>query len=75
MKKRTQKKRISMICRKIRMARRRGWVGIGCGLNIRFFKLPEEEAQYRQYVARFQRQQSKEQQCWILDEAYKMFTK
>lgn len=57
------------------MARRRGWVGIGRGLNIRFFKLPEEEVQYRQYVARFQCQQSKEQKRWILDEAYKMFTK
>jgi hypothetical protein len=75
MKKRTRKKRISIICRKIRMARRRGWVGIGRGLNIRFFKLPEEEVQYRQYVARFQCQQSKEQKRWILDEAYKMFTK
>ena len=50
MKKKIQKKRISMICRKLRMARRRGQVGIGHGLNIKFFKLPEEETQYRQYA-------------------------
>ncbi|MDD3229549.1 MAG: hypothetical protein PHE09_10075 [Oscillospiraceae bacterium] len=35
----------------------------------------ESAVSSRQYVARFQRQQSKEQQCWILDEAYKIFTK
>jgi|GEM_PF-2761206 len=75
MKKRIRKKRISIICRKIRMARRRRWAGLGHGLNIKFLKLPEEEAQYRQYVAGFLHQQQKEKRYWILDEAYKMFTK
>jgi hypothetical protein len=59
MKKRVQKKKNSVICRKIRMARRRGRVGIGHGLNIKFFKLPKEETQYWQYVARLQCQQQK----------------
>lgn len=65
MKKRIRKKRISIIRRKLRIARRRRWAGMGHGLNIKFFKLPEKEAQYRQYIARLQCQQQREQQYWM----------
>lgn len=65
MKKRVQKKKISVICRKLHMARRRRWVGMGHGLNIKFFKLPEKKVQYRQYIARLQCQQQREQQYWM----------